>query len=71
MCNNTILKDKRRLSSNTYTLSITKRDTNVQFLNYLYKDSTIYLNRKYERYLLLQNGAALIQNIVFNYNENN
>lgn len=29
MYNNTILKDKRRLSSNTYTLSITKRDTNV------------------------------------------
>lgn len=42
-------KDKRR--EFTYDLHIYGTDTNKDFLDYLYKDSDIYLDRKYHQYL--------------------
>lgn len=46
------LKDKRRPNTNTYTItfSCSKADCVAK---YLYKDSTIYLNRKYNRFCRL------------------
>lgn len=46
----TVKKDKRSLS-NTYNLQWHKKGS-YEFLDYMYKDSTIYLQRKYDRYLL-------------------
>lgn len=43
-----ISKDKRR--ENTYRFYIYGTDTNKEFLDYLYKDSKIYLDRKYQHY---------------------
>ena len=47
--NPAILKDNRR--EHTYSMSIHGKDTNKEFLDYLYKDSNIYLDRKYKQYL--------------------
>lgn len=44
----TIHKDERR--DKTYSMYIYGKDTNKEFLDYLYKDSNIYLDRKYEQY---------------------
>lgn len=49
-----IYKDKRR--SFTYSMHIYGTDTNKEFLDYLYKDSNIYLDRKYEAYKTFYNG---------------
>ena len=44
----TIYKDQR--SDSTYRMYIYGKDTNKEFLDYLYKDSIIYLDRKFEQY---------------------
>lgn len=43
-----IRKDER--NQYTYSMYIYGIDTNKEFLDYLYKDSTIYLDRKYKQY---------------------
>ena len=50
MVNSIIHKDKRHITSNTYIFSITNIETNIKFLNFLYNNSTVYLDRKYNRY---------------------
>ena len=47
----TILSDKRM--KNTYILSISTTDV-LDFLDYLYKDSSIYLDRKFNRYKIFK-----------------
>lgn len=44
-----IYKDNRRNS--TYDMCIHGKDTNKDFLDYLYKDSDLYLDRKYKQYI--------------------
>ena len=46
-------KDKRHLHD-TYTLDIY---STYDFLDYIYKNSTIYLNRKYNRYLFFKSDC--------------
>jgi hypothetical protein len=45
---------KDRYSSPMNTLKIHGNNKSEEFLNWLYKDSTIHLSRKYEKYLLLK-----------------
>lgn len=42
-------KDKRH-KNNTYFINFRKNDS-IQFLDFIYKDATIYLDRKYELYI--------------------
>lgn len=49
------LQKRRKNSVNNYSLEYGGNIQVLNILNYLYKDSTIYLKRKYERYLLLVN----------------
>ena len=39
-----------------HTLSICKKEQSLKCLDFLYKDATIYLDRKYQRYLELKNS---------------
>ena len=66
--NSIIHKDKRHITSNTYIFSITNIETNIKFLNFLYNNSNVYLDRKYNRYQFLKNGHALIDDIINNCN---
>ena len=34
-----------------YRPDITKNSDRIKFLDYIYKDSTVYLDRKYKKYL--------------------
>ena len=47
--NEKIIKEKNPMTSNLFFSSI---DHTKKFLDFIYKDSTIYLDRKYERYLI-------------------
>ena len=47
---NASLKQDKRHSEFTYEFKLVSAKA-ISFLNYIYKDSTIYLNRKYEKYL--------------------
>ena len=47
--NGKIIKEKNPMTSNLFFSSI---DHTKKFLDFIYKDSTIYLDRKYERYLI-------------------
>lgn len=49
------LQKRRKNNVNNYTLDYGGNIQTLKILNYLYKDSHIYLERKYERYLLLKN----------------
>ena len=47
-------------NTNNYQISCSRVNDCINFLNYMYKDATIYLNRKYERYtMLLENRERL------------
>lgn len=46
----TSLRHDKRHSESTYEFELVSAKA-ISFLNYIYKDSTIYLNRKYEKYL--------------------
>lgn len=41
---------------NLYRLCIHKNDHTINFLNYMYQDSNIYLDRKYQKYLYIINN---------------
>ena len=41
----------KECNENIYRLGLSRRDDFLEFLNFIYKDSTIYLNRKYQKYL--------------------
>lgn len=60
ICNNTgVFKTKLRSPKNNFAkrISWTGRNVCKKILDYLYKDATIYLQRKYEKYLILSNSA--------------
>jgi hypothetical protein len=43
----------------TYILQITQRKSVLNFLNYIYNDATIYLERKYKRYKMVLDNTPL------------
>jgi len=53
-----IKKDKRHLN-NTYFIQFRMKET-IYFLNYLYQDANIYLDRKYDRYLQFLKSREII-----------
>ncbi len=44
------LKKDKRHQNNTYSINFNRKD-GIKFLDYMYKDSNIYLERKYNKYL--------------------
>jgi hypothetical protein len=54
-----ILKDKRH-KNNTFTYQANKEDT-IKIINFLYKDATIYLDRKFKRYEFFKNGSRSLE----------
>lgn len=46
-----IVKKEKRTTSNTYTLTWHKKEGN-EMLDYMYSNATIYLQRKYDKYLI-------------------
>jgi len=49
------LQKRRKNEVNNYSLEYGGNKQTLNILNYLYQDANIYLDRKYERYLLLKN----------------
>lgn len=49
-------KDKRRLNSNTFSISFCANNADLN-AEYLYKDATIYLQRKYDRFAVLSRNT--------------
>ena len=49
-----------RHSEETWSLEWTK-DLGIEFINYLYNDCSIYLNRKYELYQFFKNGSRSVE----------
>ena len=49
-----------RHDQNTYSLYFSQFDT-ISFLNYIYKNASIYLERKYNLYLFFQNGRRSLE----------
>lgn len=47
----TVLKKEKRTASNTYQLTWHKKEGN-EMLNYMYGNASVYLQRKYDKYLL-------------------
>lgn len=45
---------------NTYSIYFSQSDT-ISFLNYIYKNASIYLERKYNLYLFFQNGRRSLE----------
>lgn len=55
----TLYHDKRH-SDETYSIEYSK-DNGTKLINLLYDNSTIYLDRKYEKYIFFKNGSRSIQ----------
>lgn len=53
------LHDKRH-DKNTYIMYFSQTST-IEFLDYMYKNATIYLDRKYRLYLFFQNGRRSLE----------
>jgi hypothetical protein len=49
-----------RHSENTFSLEFNKIN-GIAFINYLYSNTNIYLDRKYNKYLFFKNGSRSIQ----------
>lgn len=45
------IKSYTRFSKNCYYMNVSKKNNVLKILNWMYKDSNIYLNRKYNKYL--------------------
>jgi len=54
-----LFKDKRHVN-NTWTLSFNTHNT-VLFINYIYKNASVYLDRKYNLYEFFKNGSRSVQ----------
>lgn len=63
------VKDLRMKSNNIYIIRISVLDTN-KFLEYLYMDSKIYLNRKFKRYEFFRQSRSSEELLDFLANEN-
>ena len=50
-----------RKTSNTYTLTYSTYDSICIFLNFLYHNATIYLERKYEKYQVFQKILVVLK----------
>lgn len=55
-----VIEHDSRHSEETLFLRWTK-DQGVKFINYIYSDSTIYLNRKYKLYQFFKNGSRSVE----------
>lgn len=55
-----VFKHDKRHNSKTFLLEYTK-ENGIKMINWLYSDSTIYLNRKYQRYNFFKNGSRSLQ----------
>ena len=60
---NTINLNKQCAKINLYGIKVyASCDNSLNFLNYLYKDSNYYMNRKYQQYLFIKNNPKQIYN---------
>ena len=57
--NGTMYHDKRH-HDNTFSLRFSK-NSGIDFINYLYDNCNIYLNRKYSKYTFFKNGSRSVQ----------
>ena len=57
--NGTMYHDKRH-HDNTFSLRFSK-NSGIDFINYLYNNCNIYLNRKYSKYTFFKNGSRSVQ----------
>lgn len=57
--NGIIYHDKRH-NDNTFSLRFSK-NSGIDFINYLYDNCNIYLNRKYSKYTFFKNGSRSVQ----------
>ena len=55
------LTKSKQHKHNTFALRCNAINDIVYFLNYMYKDATIYLDRKYKLYEFFKNGSRSIQ----------
>ena len=53
-------KHDKRHSEETWSLEWTK-DLGIEFINYLYNNCSVYLNRKYELYQFFKNGSRSVE----------
>lgn len=53
-------KHDKRHSEETWSLEWSKQE-GIDFINYLYQDGSIYLNRKYELYQFFKNGSRSVE----------
>ena len=53
-------KHDKRHSEETWSLEWSKQE-GIDFINYLYQDCSIYLNRKYELYQFFKNGSRSVE----------
>lgn len=53
-------KHDKRHSEETWSLEWSKQD-GIDFINYLYQDCSIYLNRKYKLYQFFKNGSRSVE----------
>ena len=51
--------DKRH-SENTFSIQF-KRQESIDFINFIYNDSHIFLNRKYKLYSFFKNGCRSLE----------
>lgn len=49
-----------RHSDNTFSLEFSK-ENGIKFINYIYSNSSIHLDRKYNKFLFFKNGSRPIQ----------
>ena len=53
-------KHDKRHSEETWSLEWSKQE-GIDFINYLYQDCSIYLDRKYELYQFFKNGSRSVE----------
>ena len=53
-------KHDARHANNTFSLEFSK-ENGIKFINYIYSNSTIHLDRKYNKFLFFKNGSRPIQ----------
>lgn len=54
------IRHDRRHSDNTFSIEFNKIAT-ISFINYIYNNSTIYLDRKYKLYNFFKNGSRSVE----------
>ena len=55
----------RKDTTNNYTLRSSSRDEGFRYIDYLYHDAQVYLNRKYETYQMLCRAQSILPKTVY------